>query len=75
MSRVLPAQSHYISFVKDDRFVPVRKYRGNAGVIVLRDTKAGEKFEAIKTVRQLNITEAPVPEPFTLSGEDLEDDE
>ena len=75
MSRVLPAQSNYISFVKDDRFVPVRKYRGNAGVIVLRDTKAGEKFEAIKTVRQLNITEAPVPEPFTLSGEDLEDDE
>ncbi|KAI5965511.1 RPN2 [Candida theae] len=74
LSRVLPQQSNYVSFVKDDRFVPVRKFRGTGSIIVLQDTKPGEPVEFIKTVRQLNITTAPVPEPFTLSGEDLEDD-
>lgn len=75
LSRVLPVQSNFISFIKDDRFVPVRKYRGSSGIVVLQDNKPEEKVEFIKTVRQLNITEAPVPEPFTLSGEDLQDDE
>lgn len=75
LSRVLPLQSNFISFIKDDRFVPVRKYRGSSGIIVLQDNKPEEKVEFIKTVRQLNITDAPVPEPFTLSGDDLKDDE
>ena len=75
LSRVLPQQANYVSFIKDDRFVPIRKFKGSGGIIVLKDTKPEEKAEFIKTVRQLNITEAPVPEPFTLSGEDLEDDE
>lgn len=75
MSRVLPAQSNYIAFIKDDRFVPVRKLRGTGGIIVLEDTKPNEPVEIIKTVRQLNITEAPVPEPFTLSAEDLKEDD
>ncbi|EGW32280.1 uncharacterized protein SPAPADRAFT_61364 [Spathaspora passalidarum NRRL Y-27907] len=75
LTRVLPLQSNYISFIKDDRFVPVRKYRGSSGIIVLEDTKPEEKVEYIKTVRQLNISEAPMPEPFVLTGSDLKDDE
>ncbi|KAG5421301.1 RPN2 [Candida metapsilosis] len=74
LSRVLPQQSSYVSFIKDDRFVPVRRFRGTGSIIVLDDTKPEEPVEFIKTVRQLNITTAPVPEPFTLSGEDLEDE-
>ncbi|RLV93380.1 26S proteasome regulatory subunit RPN2 [Spathaspora sp. JA1] len=75
LTRVLPLQSNYMAFVKDDRFVPVRKYRGSSGIIVLQDTKPDETVEYIKTVRQLNISEAPIPEPFVLSGSDLKDDE
>lgn len=75
LTRVLPVQSNYISFIKDDRFIPARKFKGSSGIIVLEDTKPEEKVDIIKTVRQLNITEAPIPEPFTLSGEDLEDEE
>lgn len=74
LSRVLPAQANYVSF-SNDRFIPVRRFRGSGGIIVLEDTKPDDKFEVIKTVRQLNITEAPLPEPFILSGEDLEDEE
>ena len=74
LSRVVPAEANYVSFIKNDRFSPVRKVRGAGGIIVLEDTKAGESVEIIKTVRQLNITEAPMPEPFTLSGEDLQDE-
>ncbi|KAI5951222.1 RPN2 [Candida jiufengensis] len=70
LSRVLPSQINYISF-KDDRFLPVRKYKGS--IIVLKDSKPTEPIELIKTVRQLNISEAPLPEPFTLEEED--DDE
>lgn len=73
LSRVLPQQSGYVSFIKDDRFVPVRKFRGTGSIIVLQDTKPDEPIEFIKTVRQLNTTTAPMPEPFTLSGEDLEE--
>lgn len=74
LSRVVPAEANYVSFIKNDRFSPVRKVRGAGGIIVLEDTKPGESVEIIKTVRQLNITEAPMPEPFTLSGEDLQDE-
>ncbi|ABN65079.2 predicted protein [Scheffersomyces stipitis CBS 6054] len=73
LTRVLPAQSNYVSFIKDDRFVPIRKFRGTSGIIVLEDTKPEEPVEIIRTVRQLNTTEAPIPEPFTLSAEDLKE--
>lgn len=75
LSRVLPAQANYISFMKDQRFTPVRRSRGISGIIILEDNKPDEKADVIKTVRQLNVTEAPLPEPFTLSGDDLKDDE
>ncbi|KAK6460355.1 armadillo-type protein [Scheffersomyces coipomensis] len=71
LSRVLPVQSNYLSFIRDDRFVPVRKFRGSSGIVVLEDTKPEEEVELIKTVRQLNTTDAPLPEAFTLSAEDL----
>lgn len=74
LTRVLPAQSNYVSFT-NERYVPVKRFRGGGGIIVVEDTKPEEKAEIIKTVRQLNITEAPQPEPFVLSGEDLENDE
>lgn len=71
LCRVLPAQSNYISFAKDSRFVPVRRFRGNSGIIVVTDNKPDEKLDYIRTVRQLNTTEAPMPKPFVLSGDDL----
>ncbi|CUM67555.1 uncharacterized protein PRCAT00005255001 [Priceomyces carsonii] len=75
MSRVLPVQSNYVSFPKDCRFSPVRKFNGDCGIVVLEDSSPHENIEFIKTVRQLNITEAPLPEPFTLSAEDLKSDD
>ncbi|RKP32832.1 26S proteasome regulatory complex, non-ATPase subcomplex, Rpn2/Psmd1 subunit [Metschnikowia bicuspidata] len=73
LSRVLPNQANYVSFIKD-KYFPVRKSKGLGGIVVLEDLKPGEPIEVIKTVRQMNITEAPLPEPFTLSGEDLLDE-
>ena len=75
LSRVLPAQAGFVSFSKDERFSPIRKIKGSGGIIVLEDKKQGEPIEVIKTVRQMNITEAPLPQPFTLSGKDLEDEQ
>jgi 26S proteasome regulatory subunit N2 len=66
VTRVLPSQLKYISFNKDARFVPVRKFRGNGGVVVLVDKTPEEPVKAIKTVRQLNNKDAPLPKPFTL---------
>lgn len=75
LSRVLPAQSNYVSFIKDDRFVPVRKFRVSSGIVVLEDTKPEESVEYVRTVRQLNVTEAPLPEAFTLSKEEWEEED
>ena len=74
LSRVLPSQAGFVSFNKDERFLPIRKIKGSGGIIVLEDKQQGEPIEVIKTVRQMNITEAPLPQPFTLTGEDLEDE-
>lgn len=74
LSRVLPSQAGFVSFNKDERFLPIRKIKGSGGIIVLEDNQQGEPIEVIKTVRQMNITEAPLPQPFTLTGEDLEDE-
>lgn len=73
VSRVLPNQLKYISFNKDERFVPVRKFRSNGGVVVLIDKKPEEPIQSIKTVRQLNNKDAPLPKPFHL--ENAEGDE
>lgn len=67
VSRVLPVQLKYISFNKEERFVPVRKFRGTGGgVVVLLDKKPDEAVKAIKTVRQLNNKDAPIPKPFKI---------
>lgn len=71
MSRVLPAQLKYISFPEEGRFVPVRKFQGNNGVIIVTDKSPKSPMEIIKTVRQTHSPEeddeddeAPLPEPF-----------
>lgn len=65
-TRVLPSQLKYIAFDKDARFVPVRKFRGNGGVVVLIDKTPSDPVKVIKTVRQLNNKNAPLPKPFKL---------
>lgn len=72
LTRVVPSQLKYVSFIENGRFKPVREYKNNNGVVVLIDKKQGEKVEYIKTLRQLNDNEAPLPEPFTLAEDDLE---
>lgn len=74
MSRVVPDQLKYIAFIKDGRFVPIRKFRGTNGVVVLEDRHPEEPVDSIMTVRQLHNNEAPVPEPFTLDVSDDEDE-
>ncbi|ANB15768.1 proteasome regulatory particle base subunit RPN2 [Sugiyamaella lignohabitans] len=79
MSRVLPSQLKYISFDKEGRFVPIRKFRGVGGVIVVTDNAPKEPVEIIKTVRQINSPdddeddEAPLPEPFEYIPEENEE--
>ncbi|SCU92496.1 LAMI_0E10748g1_1 [Lachancea mirantina] len=68
-SRVVPQQLKYIAFSKDDRFVPVRKFRGSNGVIVLTDKTPGEPIEIIKTAKQLKDVDAPLPTPFKVEEE------
>lgn len=70
LSRVLPTQLKYISFNKDERFVPVRKFKGNGGVVVLTDKTPGEAIKSIKTIRQKNNKDAPLPKPFQVEFED-----
>jgi len=70
MSRVVPAQLKYISFIKDERYQPVRKFRGTGGIVVLHDSRPDEPADTIKTVRQLTNKNAPLPAPFTLEEED-----
>ncbi|KAK9329312.1 armadillo-type protein [Lipomyces starkeyi] len=73
MSRVLPAQLKYISFSRDERFTPVKKFRSSGGILVVRDSVGLRvKTPFIKTVRERNLPpeeqdeedEALVPEPF-----------
>lgn len=68
-SRVLPAQLKYISFSKDERFVPVRKFKGNNGITVLLDKTPGEPVKITKTFKQQKDVSAPVPAPFKLEEE------
>lgn len=69
MSRVLPQQAKYISFNKDGRFVPVRKYKGGNDIIILTDKKPEEPVTLIETVRQSKDVNAPLPTPFTVEDD------
>lgn len=66
LSRVVPAQLKYITFSKEERFTPVRKFRGISGIVVLKDSQPSQRFEKIKTIRERANTEAPLPDPFTV---------
>lgn len=67
LSRVLPQQLRFISFPKDSRFIPVRKFKGNSGVIMLEDKAPDEPVELIKTVKQTKDIHAPLPPPFKVN--------
>lgn len=69
MTRVLPAQMKYVSFSKDARFTPLKKFRSICGVVVLKDNEPGKPFDKIKTLKESNITEAPVPRSFDIDPE------
>lgn len=58
MTRVVPAQLKYVTFSKNERFTPVRKFKGLNGVVVIQDSQNGEKFEEIKTLREKSIPPA-----------------
>lgn len=69
LTRVLPQQSRYVSFVKNSRFVPVRKSKNTSGIIVISDSEPEKSVEYIETIRERNNINAPVPSPFTVTDE------
>lgn len=69
MSRVLPQQLKYVQFIKEERFTPVRKFKGTNGVVVLKDNKPSEPASIIETVRQSKDVNAPLPTPFKVTEE------
>ena len=69
MTRVMPQQTRYISFSKDDRFTPVHKYKGGNGVIILVDKTPEEPVKLVETVRQTKDVNAPLPTPFKVTDE------
>lgn len=77
MSRVVPAQLKYITFEGQNRFVPVRRFRGTGGVLVVTDTTPDEPTEFIETVRQkfeLENVDAPLPRPFVYESDGEEEE-
>ncbi|KAF3938785.1 hypothetical protein ABW19_dt0202434 [Dactylella cylindrospora] len=75
MSRVLPAQLKYISFLPDSRYVPVKKVTG--GVLLLADRAPAEpaKLLELKSVKPAPATTsnaatsaAPAPSAETVGG-------
>lgn len=69
MTRILPQQSRYVSFGKNDRFVPVRRSKNTSGIIIVSDSKPEEPVELIETIRERNDVNAPLPQPFTVEDE------
>ncbi|CCF56425.1 hypothetical protein KAFR_0B01260 [Kazachstania africana CBS 2517] len=69
MSRVLPQQARYVSFIKDGRFVPIRKSKNTSGIIIVHDTKPEEPIETIETVRSSKDIDAPLPSEFIVKDE------
>ncbi|SCU91574.1 LADA_0F10770g1_1 [Lachancea dasiensis] len=67
--RVVPQQLKYIAFSKEDRFVPVRKFKGSNGVVVVIDKSPKEPVELIKTTKQKKDVDAPLPTPFKVEDE------
>ncbi|CZT18509.1 probable 26S proteasome regulatory complex, subunit RPN2/PSMD1 [Ramularia collo-cygni] len=60
MSRVLPAQTKYISFAADGRYQPVKKPTG--GVILLEDTRPNEAKDLLELkARKKTAAAAPAP--------------
>ncbi|QLL32355.1 hypothetical protein HG536_0C05240 [Torulaspora globosa] len=69
MSRILPQQARYISFNKDDRFIPIRKFKGVNDIMIVTDKSPNEPVELIETVRQTKDINAPLPTPFKVEDD------
>lgn len=78
MTRVLPEQMKYITFTKNSRFLPFKKFKSISGIVVLKDNEPSKPFDYIKTAKEKNRKDAPVPRPFKVdptidSFDDIED--
>ncbi|TID31220.1 hypothetical protein CANINC_000163 [Pichia inconspicua] len=78
MTRVLPEQMKYITFTKNSRFVPFKKFKTISGIVVLKDTEPEKPFDYIKTTKEKNRKDAPLPRPFKIDPsidnfDDIED--
>lgn len=69
MTRVVPAQLKYVTFSKNSRFSPLKKFRSICGIIILKDNEPEKPFTRINTLREKNITDAPLPRPFKINPE------
>lgn len=69
LSRVVSLQANSI-FSKNERFVPVRTFNSGSNIIVLDDLRPTDPIKYIKTVKQENETDAPIPEPFLYLDDD-----
>lgn len=64
-SRVLPNQSKYVSFGKNnDKYVSVKKFKGNPGIIVLKDVKPSSNKLPVLTALKVDIQTPRKPIKF-----------
>lgn len=52
MTRVLPAQMKYVTFSRNSRFTPLKKFRSICGIVILKDNEPTKPFDKIKTLRE-----------------------
>jgi 26S proteasome regulatory subunit N2 len=68
-ARVTPAQLKYLSFDRDDRYVPIKFANGivELGFVMLQDKKPDqpEVLEDFKNTKEEDLPEPEAPEPFT----------
>jgi len=72
---VVPAQRHFMQFLKNERWYPIRGNRQKAGIVVLKNSKMEEPVEYVfeekkekedKAEEEMKNEgdEPPPPEPF-----------
>lgn len=69
-ARVVPAQRHFMQFLKNERWYPIRGNRQKSGFVVLKNSKMEEPVEYVfeekkaKEEKKNEGDEPPPPEPF-----------
>eukprot|EP00889_Picochlorum_renovo_P006592 jgi/Picre1/33622/NNA_001102.t1 len=69
-ARVVPAQRHFMQFLKNERWYPIRGNRQKSGFVVLKNSKMDEPVEYVfeekkaKEEKKNEGDEPPPPEPF-----------